>query len=239
MKDKRVFFNPIRMLSPKLDSEAIKIEELYQSPVSDSLTLEEGLLVMLSKIIEMTRLVNLSFSSASMNEVDAAASLAAEVHELEKLLTEKLACAITDPPEMCRAVILFPSHLERVGDYLESILNCCRIRCQYAVPFVDKAVAEIGEMFKLLIEIMTNFRDAFIRPNKILLENVVQETKKLDQLCQDLQLSHVERLLSGSTAPRASSLYLDILESTQSVNRHIRDMADKILALMTEVHRVG
>lgn len=239
MKDKRVFFNPIRMLSPKLDSEAIKIEELHQSPVSESLTLEEGLLVMLSKIIEMTRVVNLSFSKASMNEVDGAAALGADVHELEKLLTEKLTCAITDPPDMCRAVILFPAHLERVGDYLESILNCCRIRCQYAVPFVDKAVTEIEEMFTLLVEIMTNFRDAFIRPNKVLLEDVVQETKRLDQYCQDLQLSHVERLLTGSTAPKASSLYLDILESTQSINRHIRDMADKILSLMAEVQKVA
>lgn len=236
MKDKRVFFNPIRMLSPKLDSEAIKIEELYQSPVSESLTLEEGLLVMLSKIIEMSRLANVSFSRSSLEEVDAAVSLGGEIHQLEKLLTEKLACSITDPPDMCRAIILFPGHLERIGDHLESILNCCRIRCQSAVPFVDKAITEIGEMFDLLIEIITNFRDAFIRPNRVLLENVMQETVKLDQFCQDLQLSHVERLLSGSTAPRASSLYLDILESTQSINRHLRDMAGKILALMTDVH---
>ncbi|MCX5861366.1 MAG: PhoU domain-containing protein [Desulfomonile sp.] len=239
MKDKRIFFNPIRMLSPKVDSEAVKIEELHKSPVSETFTLEEGLLVMLSKVIEMTRLINLSFVSASINEVHSAEALAREVHELEKLLTENLACAITDPPDMCRAVILFPSHLERVGDYLESILNCCRIRCQYSVPLTDEAVSEVEDIFKLVLEIMGNFRDAFIRPNKVLLENVVNESKRLDQICHNLELSHVERLLNGSTAPRASSLYLDILESTKSMNRHIRDMAAQIRSLMTEIENIA
>ena len=63
MKDKQVFFNPIRMISPKLDAETLKLESLYKHPVSESLTLEEGLLVMLSKLIEMARLVRLGFIS--------------------------------------------------------------------------------------------------------------------------------------------------------------------------------
>ncbi|MBI5249449.1 MAG: hypothetical protein HY912_08135, partial [Desulfomonile tiedjei] len=53
MKDKRIFFNPLRMMSPKLDSEAEKLEDLHKTPVSEAFTLEEGLVVMLSKLIEM------------------------------------------------------------------------------------------------------------------------------------------------------------------------------------------
>jgi Na+/phosphate symporter len=239
MKDKRVFFNPIRMLSPKLDSEAIKIEELYKSPVSESLTLEEGLLVMLSKIIEMTRQARLGFSAVSMEEIEASDKLAGEVHQLEKLLTEQLACSLFEPPEICRAVILFPGHLERVGDYLESIHKCCKIKCRDGVPFTERAVSEVDDMFSLLLETMNNFRDAVIRPNKVLLENVIAEGKKLEQICQDLQLAHVERLLDGSTAPRASSLYLDVLESTQSINTHIGAMAGEIHSLMQAQENVA
>ncbi len=32
MKDKHVFFNPFRLISPKLDREASRLEELYESP---------------------------------------------------------------------------------------------------------------------------------------------------------------------------------------------------------------
>jgi Na+/phosphate symporter len=222
------------MLSPKLDSEAIKIEELYQSPVSDALTLEEGMLIMLSKLIEMTRLLRISFTGVSEEKISAAIGLGDEVHRLEKILTEALACSLTDPPEICRAVILFPAHLERIGDYLESILNCCKIRCRDAIPFTEKAVTEIDAMFGSLMDNMKNFRDAFIRPNRVLLEYVTSECKKLDQKCQDLQLVHVEDLLNGSTAPRSSSLYLDILESSQSINRHLEGMASSMLTLVIQ-----
>jgi Na+/phosphate symporter len=234
MKDKQVFFNPLRMLSPKLDSETIKIEELYQSPVSDALTLEEGMLIMLSKLIEMTRLIKISFVGVSEEKISAAGVLGDEVHRLEKILTEELACSLTEPPEICRAVILFPAHLERIGDYLESILNCCKIRCRDAIPFTEKAVTEIDAMFGSLLDNMKNFRDAFIRPNRVLLEYVTSECKKLDQKCQDLQLLHVEDLLNGSTAPRSSSLYLDILESSQSLNRHLESMASSMLTLVIQ-----
>lgn len=232
MKDKSVFFNPVRMLSPKLDSEVIKIEELYQRPITGAMTLEEGLLVMISKLIEITRQARMSFSGVSLDNMEASQKLGEEVHQLEKLLLQELTCALSYPPEMCRIVIRFPGHLERVGDYLESILNCCRIRCRDAVPFTEKTISEIDDMFNLLLDIMKNFRDAFIRPNKVLLDNVISEGRRLDQLCQDLQLNHVESLLNGITAPRSSSLYLDIMESTQSINRHITTMATEILLLL-------
>jgi len=238
MKDKHVFFNPLRMLSPKLDTEAIEIEALYQSPVSESMTLEEGLLVMLSKLIEMTKLLKHSFSKVSDETLTAASDLGNEVHAIEKILTEGLACTLTEPPEICRLVIMFPVHLERMGDFLESIANCCKIRCRDGVPFTDKVVAEVDGMFGALLDIMNNFRDALIRPNKVILEYVVTESNNLDHVCQDLQLSHVERLLSGSTAPRSSSLYLDIIESTQSVNRHVKSMAQEMLTLVTN-HRAS
>ncbi len=234
MKDKHVFFNPLRMLSPKLDSEAIEIEELYQRPVSESMTLEEGLLVMLSKLIEMTKLLKDSFSKASDETLQAATELGKEVHAIEKILTEGLACTLTEPPEICRLVIMFPVHLERMGDFLESIANCCKIRCRDGVPFTDMVVAEVEGMFGALLEIMKNFRDALVRPNKVILEYVVTASNNLDQKCQDLQLAHVERLLAGSTAPRSSSLYLDIVESTQAINRHVKTMAQEMWQLVTQ-----
>ena len=60
MKEERVFYNPFRMLSPRLEEEASRIEQLYEEPVQDSLTLEQGLLMMISKAIEITRLLSKS-----------------------------------------------------------------------------------------------------------------------------------------------------------------------------------
>jgi Na+/phosphate symporter len=233
MKDKRVFFNPLRMLSPKLDSEAAKIDELHLIPVSEAFTLEEGLVVMISKLIEMTRLLEIGFIKNCPKEIEVCDQLADDVHRQEKLLTGNLACSVDIPPGLCKLIIIFPGHLERVGDLLQSVLNCIRIKCSEDVPFGDKAYEEIQKMFGDTIDLMSNFRDALIAPNKFLLDYVISQQAVLDQKCQDWQLAHIDRLLDGSASPRSSSLYLDMLESTQGVIRHIKEMAMRMLTLMS------
>jgi Na+/phosphate symporter len=232
MKDKRIVVNPFRILSPKLDLEALKIEELYEKPVSESFTLDEGLLVMLSKLIEMNRIIREGFVHNSTGGFEACDKLASEVHEQEKMLTGALACSITVPKDLCKTFILFPGTLERIGDYLESILNCCSIKCKQDLLFDDRANEEVEAMFKATRDLMVNFRDCIISPNKPLLEHVISAAGALEQKCEDYQLAHVERLLAGDTAPKTSSLYLDILESTQSISRHFKDMARKLLGLI-------
>ena len=57
MKDHRIVVNPFRMISPKLDSEALRLEEFHEKPFSETVALQEGLLIMVSKAIEITRLL--------------------------------------------------------------------------------------------------------------------------------------------------------------------------------------
>lgn len=234
MKEKRIFFNPFRMISPKFDAEATRLEELYESPVSETFTLEEGLLVMLSKLMEMTRRIRVALVTDTPQELEICDRLSEDVHAQEELLTTNLVCTITDPPDMCRTVMLFPGHLERVGDFLESIINCCRVKCRDGVPFSDRSLEEIDVLFKHLLDMMTNVRDNLIVPNRFLLSHTISQADELDQMCQDRQLSHVERLLDGTAAPQMSSLYLDILESAQSISRHVRAMCESLLKLLPE-----
>ncbi|MBI4963776.1 MAG: hypothetical protein HY913_10920 [Desulfomonile tiedjei] len=233
MKDKRIVVNPFRMMSPKLDSEALKIEELHKRPVSESFGLDEGLLVMLSKLIEMARLVNEGFIRNCPEEINACDKLASEVHQQEKMLTNIIACSINVPKEVCRTFILFPGYVERIGDFMESILTCCRIKCNEDITFDDRANDEVQQMFKITRGLLGDFRDCIVTPNKNLLEHVIKSATAIDEKCQEWELAHVERLLAGATAPKSSSLYLDMLESTQSVSRHLKDMAQKLLDLIS------
>lgn len=233
MKEKRMFFNPLRMISPKLDAEALRIEELYQKPVSDSFTLEEGLLVMISKLIELDDIIHDCFITECPRDVKEADKLAEEVHQQEKLLTGNLVCTLSAPPDICKTVVLFPGHLERIGDYLESALNCCKIKCRDKLPFSDSAAAEVGLMFSSLSEALGNLRDALITPNQFLLRHIVSESDELVKSTIECQMAHIERLLDGSTAPRASSIYMDIVESCRSAVYHIKEMAEKMLILVT------
>lgn len=234
MKEKRVFFNPFRMISPKFDAEATRLEELYESPVSESFTLEEGLLVMLSKLMEMTKRVRTALVTDAPEELEICDRLAKDVHAQEKLLTKNLVCEITDPVDMCRIVVLFPGHLERIGDFLESIVNCCHVKSRDGVPFSDRSIEELDQLFKLVLNMMINVRDSLIVPNKFLLSHTISQADNVDRMCQDWQLAHVERLLEGAATPHMSSLYLDILESTQSISNHIRQMSRALVTILPE-----
>jgi Na+/phosphate symporter len=64
------------------------------------------------------------------------------------------------------------------------------------------------------------------------LESVISKQASLDQKCQDWELAHVDRLLNGTASHLSSSVYLDILESTQNLSRHIKEMAERMLELL-------
>jgi Na+/phosphate symporter len=230
MKHKEVFFNPFRMLSPRLDAEAVRIEELYEKPVSESVSLEEGLLIMISKLIEMTRELSKCVLTEATHQMDRCEELASEVHEQEKILTRGLVSSDVEQ-DLLKGIIRFPFRLERIGDMLESILKCCRIKAEKRVPFSDKAYAELEQLFSVLLDMMINMRDALRTPNKVLLETILAEGKHLSGLLDEFKMAHWERLEAGFCAPEASSVYRDILDSIKWSNEYLERMCATLLEL--------
>lgn len=230
MKEKSYFFNPFRMLSPKLDAQAVKMEELHQEPVSGAMTLEQGLLVMISKLIEMTRLLGKAFVSGSASQMDRCEALGTEVDEQENILTKSLVTGDVDK-ELLKGVIRFPYRLERLGDMLESILRCCRVKEKRGIPFSDKAHAELDELFDGMMHIFVNLRDAFKTPNKTLIEAILADSLKLRNRINDFKLAHWERLEAGICHAEASSVYRDILDSSKTACEYVEKMCETLLDL--------
>ncbi|MEJ2717610.1 MAG: hypothetical protein P8182_10790 [Deltaproteobacteria bacterium] len=230
MKHREVFFNPFRMLSPRLHAEAMRIEELYEKPVSESVSLEEGLLIMISKLIEMTQLLSKCVVSGADHQMDRCAELASDVHDQEKILTRGLVTSDVEK-DLLTGVIRFPYRLERIGDMLESVLNCCRIKAEKGIPFSDKAYAELEQLFAALLEMMVNMRDAFTTPNKVLLEAILAEGTNLSELVEEFKLAHWARLEAGFCAPEASSVYRDMLDSIKWTTEYLERMSATLLEL--------
>jgi Na+/phosphate symporter len=213
-----------------LHHEALKIEKLGERPVSESVSLEEGLLIMISKLIEMCGLLSKAVFTGDAGQMDACEALANEVHEQEKLLTKDLVGSGIES-DLLTGVIRFPYRLERIGDMFESILNCCRIKARNGVPFSDKAYAELDELFSILLEMMHNLRDAFQTPNKEILEAIVSSGFRLSELFEEFKLAHWRRLESGFCAAEASSMYRDILDSAKSASEYLVKMAQTLKEL--------
>jgi Na+/phosphate symporter len=230
MKDEHLFFNPFRMLSPTLDREALRIEDLYEKPVSDSITLEEGVLTMTSKLAEMCRLLSKCIVSGSVSQMDRCEALAGEVHEQEEHLTRNLVGSKVEQ-KLLKGMIRFPYRLERIGDMLESILNCCRIKAAKGIPFSDKAHGELNQLFTQLLAMLQNFRDAIRAPNKVILDAIIADGKKLNEMFEECRIAHWQRLEAGFCAIEASSMYRDILDSVKTINEYLIKMSTTLLDL--------
>ncbi len=231
MKHTELFYNPFRLISPKLDAEANRLEEIFETPHEDVTCLEEGLIIMMGKIIEMTELVKKALVTTASPSLDDCERLAKEIHDEEKGLTGDLVCNPTETTgEVLKTIVLFPGRLERVGDLIENMLRVCQIKDREGVPFSDRAVNELDDLFSLLIQAFKDFRDALITRNRSLLEHIIVEDERISSKVLNYRLAHEDRLIAGVCTPKASSLFLDILDSVKQANRHIRDMCQGLLS---------
>jgi len=232
MRNTEVFFNPSRLISPRLDAEASRLKEMFEAPPEEVTTLEEGLLIMTAKLVELTNLIRKALIMSVPEKLDECVRLAKEIHEEEKDLTGDLVHRPSETTgDLLKIVVLFPGRLERIGDLLESIINVIRIKARDGVPFSDKAMVELGELFGLFSEMLTNFRDALLTRNRTLLEKIVQQSHRIGEIVIEASLAHEDRLIEGVCSPKASSLFLDILDSVRQGASHTRQMAEALLKI--------
>ncbi len=232
MTTDNLFFNPFRIISPRLDAEASRLTEMFESPPKEVTSAEEGLLVMTGKLIELAGLIRKALVLADAVTLDRCSKLARDIREEEKELTEHLVNVPKGTSDaMLKAVILYPGHLERAGDFLESLINVSRSKAESALPFSDKVNKDLDELFGLFVEMLKNFRDALVTRNRVLLETIINQEDRLGQMVVDLGLAHEDRLLACQCSPKASPIYLAVLYAIRNASHHFKVVSESLLNL--------
>jgi phosphate:Na+ symporter len=230
MPDTSDFRNPFTAIGSEFSAGVERLDRLHLKPVSESGTLQEGLLIMVSKIIEMTRLLSGYVYSGSAVQMDDCYGIAKEIHVQEKFLTKGVVEAKVGS-ELRTLIIRFPFRLERIGDMLESVLNCCRIKATDDIVFSAAAHAELDQLFTTLLEAMNALRDAFLTPMRTSLEYILGRCRQMDLMLPAFRLAHWDRVEAGECDYQASSVYLDISDSLKSVSEYLEKMARTLLEL--------
>jgi Na+/phosphate symporter len=235
MKDHRIFASPFRMMSPKLDSEADKFTELHEAQISESFTPQEGFLIMISKLVEMSKILSKSFAAPDQEQLSECDRLSEEVHKWESAVTKNLMAAqSTIGSNVFRLVVRFPVRLERIGDMFHNILTCANIKAKEGIPFSDKALGELSEIFKIIIEMLTNVRDSVVIRNGVLLSHIKAQRAKLAQLLLEARFAHWERVEAGFCSAQASPIFLDILDSLTATNEYLGKICDSLIEMSAE-----
>ncbi|MGC8604771.1 MAG: hypothetical protein ACP5VS_13970 [Desulfomonilaceae bacterium] len=232
MKDKSHVWNPLRMLSPMLNSEIGKLDQATDIPADASKSPDEILAIMLGKVIELTKMIAVGVKSQSEPKVDICERLILEIEQLERILTKELVKeSETFGQNVLKAVVRLPSRVERMGAMFEHILSCLKIKTQEGIPFSDKAQAELNELFAVTVDLLNNLRDALLTCNGVILEHIKSQTIKVSELAEEARFNHWERLERGFCSPDASAIYLKILDSFKQISEYCAKITDSLCSL--------
>jgi hypothetical protein len=235
MREKCSFKDPFRRLGHGHDAKDLDVETLHRRPVSNSVGVEEGLALIISKLVEMTRLLAQCFSGFPGADPETCSRMAEEVREQSLILTKALV-SIRVGERLINSLIRFPMRLERVGHMLEKFLDCYRTKRRTEITFTDKARREQDQLFALLLDILTNLRDALQNPSREALLAVLFQGKRLEEMVQQFVATHWERVKSGACPVEASTMWCEILDSAKWANEYLMEVASTLLE-MGEVAR--
>lgn len=192
------------------------------------------------KAEEMLRISIKGFEKHSIKLIEEAERLAREIHYEEVDLASNLVGKAktidsTEYKKYIMGLISVGSHIELIEDNVLKLLRIMRAKIDESVLFSDKAVDELEYLFTKTKEILKNTGDALVTENKTLAKHVLDEEAALRQKACDFEIVHEDRLISGVCAPKASKLYIDMVNVTREVNWHIRQVLERIF---TDIQKV-
>jgi Na+/phosphate symporter len=199
-----------------------------EAVVETSKNLEEEIRIMCDWTKEMLEATWDGFRRHNREKLNQAEKIGREIHQKEKELTHLIIIRLSAGDESVKGLSFLPRHLERIGDNVELLIRCIRTMTHEGTLFSERAIREINTLFNKAIELLECVRDAIRTKNKVLIRYVKEEGEKFHEMIDEYALAHQERLIDGTCISKSSSVYLAILDYLADIERHTRQMADKI-----------
>lgn len=184
-----------------------------------------GLFPKVSEAVELLQSSLMYGNPDLLNSVD---MLATDIRRMEKDLTEEVVNLSIDVPDATRYVSM-PGHLERIADYLERMSISLRIKNKEKILFSDKAMDEVNFLFEKLKDILENTADMVLARNRIIAGYVREAEISVAKSTGDFLTLHDERLKEGICLPKASAIYLDLLDAFKGIAWHSKELVQKLL----------
>ncbi len=232
MSDQRYLWNVLRIVSARCDKQVRRLEELYETPLSDTGAPEEIIVLMITRLIQMMDLLSACHGSGDDSMIEACQSHVEDIHKYDRRATAGMVeQASLMGKQVFKIVMRFPSRMERISVMLDNILDCCRIKAKDGVSFSGQAQEELSEIFRLVSNILEKLRDAIILPNRSLIGQIKNDCRGLELRLEEARGNNWERLEAGICSAHGAPLYVEILDSFRNVNEYVARMSRSLLEL--------
>ncbi len=127
-----------------------------------------------------------------------------------------LAEELTDKKERgmveLRFMALLPS-IQKLGIEIGNLLRASGTKIESSIPFNDKALKELKEVIVGTQNLARDAKDCFLTKNPRLGQRMQSDLSALYKMADDFSVEHQDRLIRGLCSPKASYLYLQMMES--------------------------
>ncbi len=180
---------------------------------------------------EMLRLSRDGFQRYSAGALQDLSDIARHLHHHEKRLTDHVTMQLREYPTSlgsAEPLAFLPIALERVGDSIEALARCIGVLHREDIPLSERGHLEILNLFGRAIELMERASEAIRLGQSGSLGAVRESGESFQAYCDEIALYHQDRLIRGVCKPRASSVFLSMLDSFREIERYVRRMSLQI-----------
>ena len=191
-------------------------------------SLRGAVLEMCEEAHRMLRITRDAFLGTPGSGLDQVGTLGRDLHLREKRLTDHVAMQLREYPwslGSAEHLAFLPAALERVGDSVEALARCIRTIHRDGIPFSERAVAEVRDFFDRSLGLLDGITAAIRPGGGSPLAGIQASGEDFQKRSDQATLAHQERLVQGECAPRASSLFLSMLDSFREIERYTRRMS--------------
>jgi Na+/phosphate symporter len=136
--------------------------------------------------------------------------------------------------EWAKPFLSMASSFDRISYNIEGIAERLRKMVREDIPFSDRAVKETTQVLQDVTALLTNLPDLILTQNKMLSEHIQEKGKAVFKEADAYSEEHERRLIEGFCMPKASPVYLGILESFKAIAMHVADLSEKIVSLRSK-----
>lgn len=194
-------------------------------------TLRNSAVEMCVHATEMLRLARDAFRHYSAGTLQDLADIARHLHHHEKRLTDHVAMQLRARPASlgsAEPLAFLPAALERIGDSVEALARCIGVLHRDDIPLSERGHLEILNLFGRSIELLERVTASIRRSGSETVGSIREAGEGFQAYCDEIALYHQDRLIRGVCKPRASSVFLSMLDSFREIERYVRRMTVQI-----------
>ena len=128
------------------------------------------------------------------------------------------------------------SDFERISDHAMNIMEVAREINEKKIVFSSEASRELAVLTGALTEILQMSVDAFVNEDLALAYRVEPLEERIDVLCDEMKLNHIDRLQEGVCSLGQGFVFNDLLTNYERVADHCSNIAIAMIELQADAY---